>query len=54
VRNVEAKRDEAWRAYDQATREIDRQKDALLDSTSQRLRQQSETETLFTVRWTLD
>src|SRR5713101_7873348 len=31
ARVLEAKRDEAWRAFDQASREIDHRKDGLLD-----------------------
>ena len=41
----------AWRAFDQASREIDRQKDALLDEISRRLEQKLEYAELFTVRW---
>jgi predicted nucleic acid-binding Zn-ribbon protein len=37
LRRLEAQRDEAWRSYDEASREIDRQKDALLDEISGRL-----------------
>ncbi|MBS3918730.1 MAG: DEAD/DEAH box helicase family protein [Deltaproteobacteria bacterium] len=51
LRKLETKRDEAWRSYDAATREIDRQKDALLDEVSRRLEQKTEQETLFTIRW---
>jgi len=43
VRVLEGKRDEAWHAYDQASREIDRQKDNLLDEIGQRLEQASST-----------
>jgi ERCC4-related helicase len=53
ARVLEGKRDEAWRAFDQASREIDRQKDALLDKISQRLEQKLEQEPLFTLRWKL-
>ena len=51
VRTLESKRDDAWRAYDQANREIDRHKDALLDEISSRLEHKVDTETLFTIRW---
>ena len=51
VRTLEAKREEAWRAYDQACREIDRQKDNLLDEISRRLDQRIDTQHLFTFRW---
>jgi hypothetical protein len=53
ARVLEGKRDETGRAFDQASREIDRQKDALLDEISQRLEQKLEQEPLFTLRWTL-
>jgi hypothetical protein len=53
LRGLETKRDEAWRAYDTASRDIDRQKDALLDEISQRLEQKTKCESLFVLRWTL-
>lgn len=53
LRGLETKRDEAWRAYDTASRDIDRQKDALLDEISRRLEQKTECEPLFTIRWRL-
>lgn len=51
LRGLETKRDEAWRAYDAASRDVDRQKDALLDEISRRLEQKSECSELFTLRW---
>jgi len=53
LRRLEAQRDEAWRSYDGASREIDRQKDALLDEISRRLQQQTAQELLFILRWCL-
>ncbi|MGE5553929.1 MAG: SNF2-related protein [Betaproteobacteria bacterium] len=53
IRVLDSKRDEAWRAYDAASREIDRQKDALLDEISRRLEQRIEDEPLFVLRWSL-
>jgi hypothetical protein len=53
LRTLETKRDEAWRAYDAASRDIDRQKDSLLDEISRRLEQKTEHETLFSVRWSV-
>lgn len=53
IRVLDSKRDEAWRAYDAASREIDRQKDALLDEISRRLEQRFEDEPLFVLRWSL-
>ncbi len=51
LRGLETSRDDAWRAYDTASRDIDRQKDALLDEISRRLEQKTECRTLFTLRW---
>ena len=51
VRKLEGRRDEAWRSFDQATRDLDKQKDALLDEIAKRLEQHIEEETLFTIRW---
>jgi ERCC4-related helicase len=54
ARTLETKRDEAWRSYDQASRDVDKQKDALLDEISGRLAQNIEQVPLFTVRWHLE
>lgn len=51
LRGLETKRDEAWRAYDTASRDVDRQKDTLLDEISHRLEQQASCEELFALRW---
>jgi hypothetical protein len=51
LRKLETRRDEAWRSYDQASRELDRQKDELLDEISRRLEQKTEQGLLFTLRW---
>ncbi len=40
--------------YDEASCDVDRKKDALLDDISQRLKQHIEHETLFTIRWHLE
>ena len=48
---MKARRDEAWRSFDQATRDLDKQKDSLLDEIAKRLEQHIEEETLFTIRW---
>ncbi|MBI2908726.1 MAG: DEAD/DEAH box helicase family protein [Chloroflexi bacterium] len=53
LRRLETKREEAWRAYDQASRQLDKQKDALLDEISQRLSQLTEQEPLFVLRWSV-
>ncbi|MDZ4854528.1 MAG: SNF2-related protein [Nitrospirota bacterium] len=51
LRQLETKRTDAWKAFDEAAREIDRQKDAVLDEISQRLQQTVEQAALFTLRW---
>ena len=53
LRKLEAKRDEAWRNYDAASRELDKKKDELLDEISTRLNQSTSTEKLFVIRWKL-
>ncbi len=53
ARALETRRDEAWRDFDQASRDLDRRKDELLDEIGRRLEQSMETEPLFTVRWGL-
>jgi hypothetical protein len=50
---LEAKRNEAWKEYDESSRDVDRKKDGLLDDTSQRLNQKTEREELFMIRWQL-
>lgn len=51
LRKLESQRDEAWRAYDQASREVERKKDDLLDDMGNRMKQRTEEERLFMVRW---
>lgn len=53
IRSLDKKRDSAWREYDEAAREIERQKDTLIDQVEARLGQEIEEETLFTIRWKL-
>lgn len=53
LRKLEAKRDSAWHSYDEASRELDRQKDALLDEISQRLKQHTNQENLFIIHWNI-
>jgi len=53
VRGLEAKRDQAWRDYDQASRELDRKRETLLDEIGRRLEQRAELVILSTVRWRL-
>ncbi len=51
ARALEAKRDEAWRAYDTAAKDIETQKDQLLDQIEARLGQNVSDEQLFAVRF---
>ncbi len=53
IRKLETSHDEAWRSYDDASREITRQKDELLDEISRRMEQQLTAQPLFTLHWTL-
>jgi hypothetical protein len=53
LKKLGSKRDEAWRNYDIASREIEKQKDELLDEISKRLEQSTKTEKLFVIKWDL-
>lgn len=50
-RNLETNRDAAWKEYEQAARDIEKQKDALIDDVEKRLAQQLAEKPLFTLRW---
>jgi len=54
ARDLEAKRDEAWRAYDAAAKDIEVQKDGLLDQVEARLGQTVSDEELFAVRFQVE
>jgi len=47
------KRDEAWRSFDAASREIDQKKEMLLDDIGRRLQQHISEECIFEIRWRL-
>jgi ERCC4-related helicase len=53
VRDLDEKRDEAWRAYDAAAKEIEIQKDHFLNSVEERLAQHVSDEELFAIRFTI-
>jgi len=53
LRDLDHKRDEAWKAYDTDARLIEQQKDALLDTVEERLRQTIEEKTIFAIRWSV-
>ena len=50
-RQLEGKRDEAWREYDQSAREIEKRKDKLIDEIEKKLKQSITERELFTIRW---
>ena len=54
IRELEAERNRKRRALFEAQDEIDRQKDGLISDVESRLRQQVETEPLFTIRWRVE
>jgi len=53
-KNLQTNRDEVWKEYEVAAREIDKQKDALLDDIERRLSQHLEKQSLFTIRWRIE
>jgi superfamily II DNA or RNA helicase len=54
ARSLEVKREEAWRAYDKASREVDNQKDELLDDIGHRLDQKVADTALFSLKWSVN
>jgi superfamily II DNA or RNA helicase len=54
ARKLEQNRDEAWKEYDVAAKEIEVQKDQLIDKVETRLKQQVTTEELFTIQFKLN
>ena len=53
LRDIDKKRDEAWKEYDAAAKLIEKQKDELLDTVEERLKQTIEEKILFTIRWSV-
>jgi ERCC4-related helicase len=51
IRELDAKRNVAWKQYDESAKVIEQQKDGLLDTVEKRLEQKAEKETLFSIRW---
>lgn len=51
IRKLETKRQEAWRAFDEASQAIEREKDRKMDELAARLQQKTEQKRLFAVRW---
>jgi len=54
LRDIDKKRDTAWKEYDEAAKKIEKQKDELLDTVEERLMQTIEEKTLFTIRWSIE
>jgi hypothetical protein len=52
-RNLETRRDELWRAYDAAAKDIEVKKDKLIDRVQQLMEQRITHEELFTISWTV-
>jgi len=53
LREIDRKRDAAWKEYDEAAKQIEKQKDELLDTVEERLKQIIEEKTIFTIYWSL-
>jgi len=53
IRDLDAKRNDAWKEYDQSAKIIEGQKDELLDSVEARLRQTIEDKVIFTIEWSI-
>jgi ERCC4-related helicase len=50
-RNLDSKRDEAWKQYEQAAKNIEAKKDGLMDEVEKRLKQQVSETPLFKIKW---
>ena len=53
IRTLDKKRDEAWRAYDEAAKDIEVRKDELIDTVEARLKQKVTEEDLFTITFSV-
>jgi len=53
LRDIDKKRDAAWKEYDNEAKQIEKQKDDLLDSVEERLKQTVEEKTIFTINWSV-
>ncbi len=53
-RNIETNRDEAWKEYEEAARDIEKRKDSLIDEVEKKLSQHLSQKSLFTIRWILN
>ncbi len=53
IRRLESRRNFVWPSYDQESREVIWKKDDLLDDIGNRMRQRTDKERLFVVRWSV-
>ena len=53
IRDLDVKRDKAWREYDEAAKVIEEQKDKLLDTVEEKLKQSVKDNHVFTIEWRL-
>ena len=53
VKVLDRKRDEAWREYDEAAKEIETRKDELIDAVETRLKQNITETELFEIEWSV-
>ena len=53
LRNLEHKRDEAWRLYDHESKLIEQHKEELLDTVEHRLKQAIDEKTIFNLQWSV-
>jgi len=53
LRDLDKKRDTAWKEYDATAKVIEKQKDELLDRVEKKLKQSTNLQTLFTIRWSV-
>lgn len=53
LRDLDKKRDEAWREYDASAKDVERHKDELLDRVEDQLKQEISSTELFAVRWSV-
>jgi superfamily II DNA/RNA helicase len=51
IRDLETKYNIAWKEYDEATKNIEKQKDKLLENVEKQLKQKTDKETIFTIKW---
>jgi len=51
VRNLEVKRDKYWVSFEKESRNIEKEKDQLIDKIEKKLNQSTSIETLFTIEW---